>query len=103
MSHYLALIPLAMLVVGIVLGVRNPKDGQRRRQQMNNPTWSVYTVEQERPTSFAIVKTVWNQGGPTSLRKVVGRLTDATFEEASEAAALAQRTYDNIRLGMDPK
>lgn len=31
MSHYLALIPLAVLVVGIVLGVRNPKGGPPRK------------------------------------------------------------------------
>lgn len=31
MSHYWALLPLAILLLGVVLGVRNPPAGQRRR------------------------------------------------------------------------
>jgi hypothetical protein len=31
MSHYWALVPLGMLVVGIFLGYRNPKGGPPRR------------------------------------------------------------------------
>lgn len=30
MSQYLALIPVAALVVGVVIGFRNPKGGPRR-------------------------------------------------------------------------
>jgi hypothetical protein len=65
-----------------------------------NPTWTVYTVEQEQPTVFNIVSTVWNQGGPTGLRKVVGRVIDATAEDALDAANRMQRTYDRLREGM---
>lgn len=72
---------------------------------MNNPTWSVYTVEALQDDDYNvgrynIVKTVWNQGGPTSLRKVVGTLNDVTAAQALEHANEAQRIYDGLRQAM---